>query len=200
MTFKKAHEFTSRWEGGLIDHKNDPGGVTNYGISLRWLKDEGIDFNFALPFDIDHNKDGVIDAKDVRALTKDQAAILYRVAFWDKLKLNELPPMTAFATYDAAVNTGRGQAVKFLQRACNNFSGNTITSDGIIGPRTISRVKSLAAHDRELAVRAIRYREDFHNMLAVNSPYADGRNYKPFIKGWLNRTSDAKNYVDKVRV
>ena len=41
--FEKAHEFTSRWEGGYVNHAADPGGATNFGISLRFLKSQGLD-------------------------------------------------------------------------------------------------------------------------------------------------------------
>lgn len=37
--FTLAHTFTARWEGGLSDHEADPGGITNHGISLRWVTD-----------------------------------------------------------------------------------------------------------------------------------------------------------------
>lgn len=37
--FDTAHAFTARWEGGLTDHPADPGGLTKYGVSLRWVQD-----------------------------------------------------------------------------------------------------------------------------------------------------------------
>ena len=37
--FESAHAFTAQWEGGLTDHPADPGGLTNYGVSLRWVQD-----------------------------------------------------------------------------------------------------------------------------------------------------------------
>ena len=37
--FDTAHTFTARWEGGLTDHPADPGGLTKYGVSLRWVQD-----------------------------------------------------------------------------------------------------------------------------------------------------------------
>lgn len=39
--FQLAHAFTARWEGGLSDHPSDPGGITNHGVSLRWVQDLG---------------------------------------------------------------------------------------------------------------------------------------------------------------
>ena len=69
--FEFAHKFTSKWEGGFVDHKNDPGGATNYGVSLRWLKNEGIDID----------GDGKIDINDIKALTPSKAAELFKKEF-----------------------------------------------------------------------------------------------------------------------
>ena len=54
--FGLAHAFTAKWEGGFVNHPNDPCGATNYGVSLRWLKDDGIDVN----------GDSRIDLADIR--------------------------------------------------------------------------------------------------------------------------------------
>ena len=67
--FKQAHAFVRKWEGGFDDHPNDPGGVTNYGVSLAYLKDHGLDIG-------DINDDGVIDRKDILAMTPEKAAEL----------------------------------------------------------------------------------------------------------------------------
>ena len=95
--FTLAHTFTARWEGGLSDHEADPGGITNHGISLRWVTDlarqarerclrdarqcdtcprrTGPDCDY---FSLDLDNDGDIDADDIRACTKEQAARLLK--------------------------------------------------------------------------------------------------------------------------
>ena len=50
--FNKAHKFVAKWEGGYVNDPDDPGGATNYGVSLRWLKSLGLDQG-----DIDHDGD-----------------------------------------------------------------------------------------------------------------------------------------------
>ena len=37
MNFEEAVEFTLFQEGGLVNDAEDPGGITNFGISLRLL-------------------------------------------------------------------------------------------------------------------------------------------------------------------
>lgn len=182
--FEFANKFTSKWEGGFVDHKSDPGGATNYGVSLRWLKNEGIDID----------GDGKIDINDIKALTPGKAAELFKKEFWNKLKCEQLDKLVACVTYDAGVNVGRTQAVKFLQRACNRVTGSNLVVDGIIGTATISSTNN-TLKTIELAIACIEARESFHKELANKSPYPDGRDYRPFIKGWLNRTSDLKMYI-----
>ena len=79
--FEKAHAFVARMEGGFVDDPADPGGTTNYGVSLRFLKSQGLEAG-----DIDG--DGDIDADDIRALTPERAAGVLRRAFWDVFPLD----------------------------------------------------------------------------------------------------------------
>src|SRR5262245_48103899 len=44
-TFMKALPFVLRWEGGYVNHPNDPGGPTNKGVTQKvyskWLQRQG---------------------------------------------------------------------------------------------------------------------------------------------------------------
>lgn len=184
--FEKAHFFTAQWEGGYVNHVNDPGGATNFGVSLRWLRQEKIDVN----------EDGVIDIKDIKNLTPALAASLFKSKFWDALDLSSLPKYTAIVTYDGAINTGGKQSVKFLQQAVNFFLCGRLAVDGLLGQKTIAAVKMV--DDYSLAVKQIEFREKFHRALATNSPYSDGRDYRPFLKGWLNRCSALHTYLGTI--
>ena len=63
-------------EGGLSNDPRDPGGLTNYGVTLKT----------AIALGFDPNKDGVVNALDIRNLTKPQAEIFYRLEFWDAIQ------------------------------------------------------------------------------------------------------------------
>lgn len=195
--FDIANSFTQKWEKGYVNHPKDPGGATYNGVSLRFLKQTGIDIN----------GDGRIDAKDIEALylRKDQATVdsIFYKAFWRDPKLDQYAAALTvqIALYDTNVNTGRTQSVKCLQRACNAMSDKKeLVVDGIVGPKTLAAFErhiklGLETH---LARAFIDARLDFHNLLVNNSPYPDGRDYRPFAKGWRNRVNDLREYIKGV--
>ena len=185
--FSIAHNFVAKWEGGFSDHKSDPGGLTNYGVSLRWLISLGL-----LEGDIDG--DGDIDADDIRACTKQQAALLFKGHFWDALRCDELPPAMATALYDSAVNMGAWRAVLQLQQAINEkrtaMGMLPIKVDGIMGSKTIGAGQAVAACDAATAQVMLEKREAFYRRLASTKP-----SLAVFLKGWLNRTADLRRLI-----
>lgn len=190
--FDKANSFTRKWEAGYDNHPNDPGGPTYNGVSLRFLKQTGIDVN----------GDGHINAKDIHHLykTKDQAKVdeIFYKAFWRDQNLDQFHSLPLQAVlYDSAINTGRTQTAKFLQRAVNSIGLKPVAVDGVIGPATLAAVDVLLKTGKEfpLARRVLDERLKFHNLLNDNSPYPDGRDYRPFIKGWRNRVQDQHKFL-----
>lgn len=189
--FTKANAFTQKWEKGYCNHPNDPGGATYNGVSLRFLKQTGIDVN----------GDGKIDVNDILTLyrNKDQPKVdeIFWKAFWRDYGLDRISSLhVKTVLYDSAVNTGRTQAAKFLQRALNFVARCGLKVDGIIGPKTLACVNSdCAGRGRAVAHAMIEERLKFHNQLVSNSPYLDGRDYRPFAKGWRNRCEDLRRYI-----
>ena len=94
MDFDEAFDILIGHEGGHVDHPNDPGGETKYGISKRAYPDVNI-----------------------AALTLDDAKAIYREDYWDRVRADELPAELRFPLFDAAVNSGVAQSIKWLQRA-----------------------------------------------------------------------------------
>ena len=143
--FTAALEMVLKYEGGLVDHPDDPGGVTFRGISLRFLR----------VLHLDPNNDGVIDRRDIIGLSDGQISVLYRERFWDAGRLGEMPAPIALVVFDCAVNQGLGTAVKLLQK-----SGGVVV-DGKSGPVTIAAINAKSGRSRVLrdfmARRALRY-------------------------------------------
>ena len=184
--FDLAQAFTARWEGGLSDNPRDPGGLTNYGVSLRWLRQEGLAFG-------DVDGDGDIDADDIRKLTPDMAAAMFKKKFWDPYGLDLLPQLTATLHYDCTVNTGPRQATLITQRACNQMVGPygvKLKVDGIFGSKTHTFLKNSSS--KALAEAMLQGRIDFYRNLAQSKP-----NYSCFLKGWLARCADLREYLEE---
>ncbi len=177
--FEKAIKTILHHEGGFVDDPDDPGGTTNFGVSIRYLKQRGdLDGDGVLDGDLDG--DGDIDYDDIKNMTQAQAEDLYRTGFWDKNKLSEIDEyIIAERQFDMVVNMGPRQAGKIIQRACNYF-GKGLTVDGIAGPATFRAVNSI---DANKLLREIRFNHAkfYLDLIAVKPKLAKYKN------GWLRR-------------
>lgn len=183
QVFEAAHSHVQHWEGGFFNHPADPGGITNYGISLMFLKSLSL-------VDADIDGDGDIDADDVRAITPQTARALFRKHFWDAPRLGDLPPLIALITYDLAVNAGTGRAAVVLQQGINQLTPGAIPSLAFnVGPLTRRHSRALAIDGRqlELAEATLDQRAAWYRRLAAAKPSS-----AVFLKGWLRRTEDCR--------
>jgi lysozyme family protein len=163
-----------RHEGGFVAHPSDPGGATNYGISLRYLNDAKLDIN----------EYGLIDVGDIRALSPDSASVIYKKYWWDKYNYEAINDQ-AIATkiFDMAVNMGASQAHKLVQRAANAVYGGAILQvDGVLGPKTLQLLNEL--HPKRLLIALREFQASFYRELARKN-----RDLSPFLRGWLNRAA-----------
>lgn len=165
--FARAQAFVTRMEGGFVNHPADPGGATNYGISLRFLQSQGVAVG-------DLDGDGDIDVDDIRALTPETAADILRKNFWDPLKLDRLPAALALVLYDTAVNMGTGKARRLAQQALG------VEVDGKWGPKTWKALMSCNGIHTARAI--LELRRDAYTDLVV-----ENRKLEAFYTGWMRR-------------
>lgn len=128
---KLAEEIVAR-EGGFVDDPADPGGATNFGVTIHTMRRLGLDLT----------GDGQIDVADVRALTRDQAVDIFIEHYWRKPRIDALPEMLHASVFDMYVNAG-ANAVRVLQRLLVEM-GHDIDVDGTIGPQTIRAAQAAA--------------------------------------------------------
>ena len=83
-------------EGGYVNDPDDPGGATNFGVTIGTMKALGLDLN----------KDGRIDAQDVKALTRAQAQQIFVEHYFRRPRLSELPDAVQASVFDMYVNAG----------------------------------------------------------------------------------------------
>ena len=127
-----AAEIVAR-EGGYVNDPDDPGGATNFGVTIGTMRQLRKDLN----------GDGRVDERDVRALTRAQAAQIYVEYYFRRPRLAELPQPLQASVFDMQVNAG-ANAVKILQRLVSRM-GFAAKDDGVVGPRTIAAAHAAAA-------------------------------------------------------
>lgn len=126
-----AQEIVAR-EGGYVDDPDDPGGATNFGVTIHTMRRLGMDLT----------RDGVVDALDVRALTRDQAVALFISHYFQRPGIARLPQSLQASVFDMYVNAG-ANAVKILQRLLREM-GQEVEVDGLIGPQTVAAAEAAA--------------------------------------------------------
>lgn len=92
-------QHTLKYEGGYTNDKNDPGGPTNFGITIAdarqfWKADA--------------------DAADVKAMPLSVAVEIYRKHYWSPMDCDNLPAGLDFAVFDFGVNSGTTRSLKYL--------------------------------------------------------------------------------------
>lgn len=123
-----AREIVSR-EGGYVNDPDDPGGATNFGVTIHTMRNLGLDLN----------QDGRVDTADVKALTIEDAVDIFVTHYFRKPKINLLPADLQATVFDMQVNAG-SNAVKILQRLLADF-GEPVKVDGALGPMTAAATK-----------------------------------------------------------
>ena len=166
--FEAALAVVRRWEGGLVDHPSDPGGITKWGISLRFLRGIGFDVN----------GDGVVDGRDIRQLTEEQVSDLYRGNFWDICRCDDLPAGVDLIVFDCAVNQGPGRSTRLLQKSVG------ARADGNIGPKTMAAIRRKTEWGTHGVI------EEFSARRAVH--YSSLRNVIVFGLGWFRRLANVQ--------
>lgn len=151
MNFDAAFDRLLGHEGGYSRHPNDPGGETMWGITRKVAMQEGY-------------------MGDMHVLPRETAKDIYRRRYWDAVKADSLPEAIRFPLFDAAVNSGVGQAVRWLQRAVD------VVDDGILGPMTLQAAQR--ANGLKVAVKMTALRLDFMTSLPT---------WGSFGRGWARR-------------
>jgi lysozyme family protein len=159
--FDQAFAFVIGHEGGYSRVSADPGnwtggkcgaGVcrgTNWGISAA-----------AYP------------NLDIRNLSQEDAAAIYRRDYWAPICGDQLPPPLALLVFDAAVNNGVGRAARWLQSVLG------VTQDGIVGPATLTALASRNGDGAALCAEYQTQRLIFMTGLPT---------WKTFGNGWARR-------------
>ena len=137
--FDIAHKLTHGSEGGEVDHPDDRGGHTIFGVTEKtfkhWCKV--------------HSPDGFISPETFKDITPAMAKTIGRDMFWNLVHGNDFKSQkVANELYDMSFNHGPGRAGKILQKSINKFhralDRPKLKVDGKIGPMTIGAVNKIS--------------------------------------------------------
>lgn len=175
--FNEALELTLRYEGGYVNHPNDPGGATNKGVTQK-VYDQ-------------YRKEKGLAQKTVKKIPDDEVEDIYYDKYWLKGRCDKLPENLAIVHFDTSVNSGIIQSSKFVQRAVG------ANDDGMIGPKTLEAVKSAVQSKGEMAIvkSFLDQRREFFKLIAERKP-----KLKVFLKGWMNRVASLEDYIGADRL
>ena len=112
---------------------------------------------------------------DIVNLSIAQAKTIYREDFWDVI--GEAHESIKFQVFDAAVNHGRGNAIRLLQRAVGS------AEDGVWGPRSqaaLNQMQDMRGHN-DVLFRFLAFRFKFWASLA---------RFDEFGRGWTDRGAE----------
>ena len=153
-----AEEIVTR-EGGFVNDPNDPGGATNFGVTIHTMRRLGLDLT----------GDGQVNEADVRALSRAQAVDIFLDHYFHRPGLGALPEVLQPTVFDMQVNAG-ANAVRLLQRLLVDM-GYDLDVDGVIGPQTIraAHAAARAAPDHIADAYGIA-RRDYYYAIADRRP------------------------------
>lgn len=150
-------------EGGFSNHSQDPGGVTNLGVTAGvWEEWVG----------------RPVTEKEMRNLTPIMVKPLYKRKYWDACRCDELISGVDYVVFDCAVNSGVGRAIKLLQSCVG------ATPDGGYGSITAALVKKAESDPTRLIEIYSAKRLEFLESL---------KTFPVFGKGWSRRIAEVKD-------
>ena len=160
--FNECLQIILHHEGGYVNHPEDPGGMTNLGVTKKVYEDW---VGYA------------VSEHTMQNLTEEDVAPIYKKNYWDRLKGDDLPEGLNLCVFDFGVNAGTGRAAKYLQ----NIIGTVV--DGGIGPMTL---RALDEH-----VSLIGLQETIENYQEDRQRYYENlRTFQTFGRGWTRRVNE----------
>lgn len=157
-SFNNIIQYTLDFEGGYVNHKNDPGGETNFGISKK-----------SFP------------KLDIKNLTLEEAKKIYFLNYFVPLNIEHINNKNLqFKLFDMAVLCGLKTSIKNLQNCLNLITNQNLIVDGILGSKTNLAIQSIT-NQEGLVWTVTKGFEDYLRNLATK------KNLKEFEIGWIRR-------------
>jgi len=120
--FRRCVDLVLAQEGGFSDNPSDPSAATQFGITLRDLRESKQDQNLTVD--------------DLRKFGRDDACEVYRTRYWNVLRCDDLPTGIDLVVFDCGVDAGPARSARMLQHVVG------AAADGSVGDATIAATKA----------------------------------------------------------
>lgn len=157
-------------EGGYTNHPRDPGGPTNYGITIYDARKYAAEFGWITGRDV--------TAADVKAMPLSFARAVYKAKYWDTEKGDALLAGVDYSIFDYGVNSGIGRSGKVLRRVLGLPDKTSVVTDEVLA--------ALSKRDAKAVVIAIND-ERLHFLKGLST-------WDAFGVGWERRVKEVKAF------
>ena len=163
MTTKDIIDGIIKREGGYVDHPDDRGGPTKFGITLATLEAW---------------RHRLVTAEDVAGLDEEEAREIYTGEYLVKPRVHLInnAQLRVFAL-DSAVQHGPGRAIRWMQKIVG------VPVDGILGPVSLGIINQVEPDGlyRKMVAERCRY----YGRIITKDP-----TQAVFAAGWANRIAE----------
>lgn len=161
INFYPSLRFTLEHEGGYTDDPDDPGNWTGGKKGKGVL--EGTNFGISA---------AAYPHLDIKALTQEDAARIYKVDYWNPVNGDALPAGVDLFTFDFGVNAGPFESTTCLQQLIG------VSTDGVVGPITLKACKDFKG---DLLLELATAHDQYYETLEGYDEYGDG---------WIRRVTE----------
>ena len=176
-TFELALPTILAHEGAFANNPHDPGRATNWGISLKFMQSI--------------NKNETITTESIKALTKEQAAAIYKKYFWQMYDYGKIADQSiATKIFDLAVNLGGKVAAIITQRAVRAAISWVLAEDGQLGIKSFTLINMAKPYMLMPALKSEAAGE--YRLIAQRKP-----ELSVFLNGWITRAYSDPNLAQE---
>ncbi len=171
--FDKALKQILIFEGGYVNHKNDLGGATNFGI-IQTTYDS-------------YRLSKQLKKQSVRYITDEEVADIYYNRYWLACGCDQMPSKLAVFVFDTAVNMGISKIVSYMQEIV--FTKQTQFNSKMLND--IRFFINKRGEDELLRLLILRRKASY-------KAFAKKGNQVVFLQGWLNRVQHLEDYLKEL--
>ena len=179
--FEKIFKELIMIEKGYVNHPQDPGGETMYGITIQVARNHGYYGN-------------------MEDLTLNEAKNIYKIDYYNKYNFDLIKnSKISGELFEFTVNSGRGNlATKILQRSYNILNKNSyLIEDGKLGHKTAKAINFYKYYKSLYKIMNIFQGLFYISLAEQDKETIEGLNSHEYIPGSPRNKTFIRGWIDK---